>query len=354
MKRIAFFQADLGVGGIQKSIVNLLRNLDYEQYEADLYLSERGEFWTQDFPERLHIKYLPPVPRYLSFVPFDLARKLYRFDFSACPVYDLAVDFNSYQFSCALGATTVPARYRVQWIHNDVRIKLSEEWKYRVLWHFFKGKFKYYDEFVAVSDALIEPFRTMSGIVDTKIRTIQNYIDVSEIHEKMRLSPEDLKLDEHCVNFVALGRLCHQKGYDIMLDVFGKACESRDDLRLFIIGDGPDRTALEERAEAPDLNGRVVFLGNQSNPYCYMDKMDAFLSTSRYEGQPLNIMEAMAVGLPLYCAKNLEKYTRGLNGMEDLPAAIAAAKKTEKHPDDLLAYNREILEGIAALADSGS
>ena len=62
MKRIAFFQADLGVGGIQKSIVNLLRNMDYEQYEVDLYLSEKGEFWTQDFPEQLRIKYLPPVP----------------------------------------------------------------------------------------------------------------------------------------------------------------------------------------------------------------------------------------------------------------------------------------------------
>ena len=45
MKRIAIFQSDLGVGGIQKSIVNLLRNLDYEQVQVDLYLSERSAFW---------------------------------------------------------------------------------------------------------------------------------------------------------------------------------------------------------------------------------------------------------------------------------------------------------------------
>ena len=98
------------------------------------------------------------------------------------------------------------------------------------------------------------------------------------------------------------------------------------------------------------LQDKVVFLGNQENPYCYMSRMDAFLSTSRYEGQPLNIMEAMAVGLPLYCAKNLEQYTEGLVGIEDLAGALAAARKTELHPDDLAAYNGKILESIAALA----
>lgn len=351
MKRIAFFQNDLGVGGIQKSLVNLLKNLDYDRVEVDLYLSERTKFWNVDFPKQLNIKYLKPIPRICSFMSYDLARKLVKLDFSGCGEYDLAVDFNSYQFSCSLGATTVPAKKRVMWVHNNVEIKLGDEWKYRVLWHFFKGKFKYYDEFVCVSRALVEPFKKMSGMSSKRFNVIQNFIDVSEIREKMAQEPESLAIDESCVNFVALGRLCHQKGYDIMLDVFRKACDKRDDLRLYIIGGGPDMEELKKQAESLGISGKVNLLGNQSNPYCYMAKMDAFISTSRYEGQPLNIMEAMAVGLPLYCSKNLEKYTEGLQGYENLADVVAEAQKCEKTPDDLKTYNTEIVEGIIRLAN---
>lgn len=350
MKRIAFFQSDLGVGGIQKSIVNLLRNLDYSRFQVDLYLSENTEFWTHDFPKELNIRYLKPIPRIWSFLPFELAKKGVRYDFPAGVEYDLAVDFNSYQCSCAVGALTVPAKKRVMWIHNDVRIKLQNEWKYRVLWRAFKGKFQYYDGFVPVSRALEEPFRAMSGVVDKPFTVIQNYIDVGEIHRKMAEDCPDLELDDNCLNLVALGRLCHQKGYDLMLDIFAEASRQRDDLRLYIIGDGPDRAALEEQRERLGLRDKVHFLGNQPNPFRYMARMDAFLSTSRYEGQPLNIMEAMAVGLPLYCSKNLEKYTEGLQGIQDLAAALAAARKTGKRPDDLAAYNGEILNRIAKLA----
>ncbi len=350
MKRIAFFQSDLGVGGIQKSIVNLLRNLDYSRFQVDLFLAEKTEFWTNDFPKELNIRYLKPIPRIYSFLPFELAKKRIRYDFPEGLTYDLAVDFNSYQCSCAVGALTVPAKKRVMWIHNDVRIKLRNEWKYRVLWHFFQGKFKYYDGFVPVSKALEEPFRAMSGVEDKPFTVIQNYIDVGEIHLKMAEECPDLELDESCLNFVALGRLCHQKGYDLMLDIFAEALKQRGDLRLYIIGDGPDRRALEEQRERLGLTGKVHFLGNQPNPYRYMTRMDAFLSTSRYEGQPLNIMEAMAVGLSLYCAKNLEQYTEGLRGYEDLVPALVSARKTEKRPDDLAAYNGEILRRIGALA----
>ena len=150
MKRIAFFQDNLDVGGIQKSIMNLLRNFDYEGYQVDLYLSDRKSFWHVDFPEQLTIKYLPHIPRIYSFMPFDTAKKLVHLDFSDCEEYDLAIDFNSYQFSCALGALTVPAKRRVMWIHNNVSVKLQNEWKYRVLWSNFKDKFKYYDEFVVL------------------------------------------------------------------------------------------------------------------------------------------------------------------------------------------------------------
>ena len=317
----------------------------------DLYLSENTEFWDIEFPEQLNIKHLKPISSIFKFIPFDIARKIAAPDFSGVEEYDLAIDFNSYQFSCAAGATTVPAKRRVMWVHNNVEIKLGDEWKYRLLWFFFKGKFKYYDKFICVSNALVEPFRKMSKVKNKDFGVIQNFIDVSEIRRKSMEKPDGFSVDDSCMNFVALGRLCHQKGYDIMLDCFAKACEKRDDIRLYIIGGGPDEAALKEQAGNLGISDKVYFLGNQSNPFAYMDMMDAFLSTSRYEGQPLNIMEAMAVGLPLYCSKNLEQYSKGLVGRENMVEALVNAKKEAKHPDDLAAYNQEIIDSIINLAN---
>jgi len=352
MKKVAIFQSDLGVGGIQKSIINLLKNLDYSKLDVELYLSDNTEFWNIDFPGSLKIKYLKPINSIFKFMPFDIARKLAAPDFPACEEYDLAIDFNSYQFSCAAGATCIPAKRRVMWVHNNVEIKLGDEWKYRLLWFFFKGKFKYYDKFICVSNALVEPFKKMSKVSNKEFGVIQNYIDVSEIRRKSEEKPADFSVDENCMNFVALGRLCHQKGYDIMLDYFAKACLQRDDIRLYIIGGGPDEATLKELANNLGIADKVCFLGNQNNPFAYMNMMDAFISTSRYEGQPLNIMEAMAVGLPLYCSKNLEQYSEGLVGKEDMIEALVNAKKEAKHPDDLQSYNQQIIDSVVELANS--
>ena len=101
--------------------------------------------------------------------------------------------------------------------------------------------------------------------------------------------------------------------------------------------------------------GWYAQLGGDETPLAdsIMDRMDAFLSTSRYEGQPLNIEEAKAIGLPVYCTKNLEQYTEAVHGLEEaeLRQAILTAEKQPKHPDDLEEYNRIILESIYALAE---
>lgn len=339
------------MGGIQKSLVNLLNHLDYERFEVDLYLFRKESFWEEELPEKLRVRVLKPAPRLCAFLPFELARRLIRYDFGGRE-YDLAVDFNSYQVSCAAAALSVPARKRVMWVHNDVERKLREEWKYRVLWHFFKGKFRYYDEFVCVSAALEDPFRRMSGMGETPCRVIQNYIDVPQLRRLAEREPEErLRPDPAYVNLAALGRLCRQKGYDVMLEQFRLACGRRDDLRLYIIGDGPERAALEKRASDPALAGRVFFLGSQPNPFCLLRLMDGFVSSSRYEGQPLNLMEARALGLPLYCTANLERYCEGLRGTDDLAAALAGAKKAEKRPESLESYDRQILDSFAALAE---
>ncbi|MBQ9545512.1 MAG: glycosyltransferase [Clostridia bacterium] len=353
MKKICIVQTDFNVGGIQRSLFNLLRNLDYSKYEIDLLLFERGGFFEGALPEKLNVIYLEKPSKKFSFMSFDSVLKKYS---PALPDkrYDLAIDFNSYQNTCAAITKKLDASVRVMWIHNDVKIKLKNEWKYRVLWHFFKGKFKIYDRFAAVSEGLVEPFCEISGVDGKKVCVIPNYVDSEEIVRMSSDEPENFKVDPECFNLVALGRLCRQKGFDILIKAFAEAYAERKDLRLYIIGDGEDRGDLEELAGRLRLKDKVFLVGNRKNPFSCMARCDAFVSSSRYEGQGLNILEAKVLGLPLIITSNLEKYTScGVRGTDDLAGALKAAVKKNRSPDLLEEYDRRVLGAFDSLAGIG-
>ena len=349
MKKIAIFQCDFNVGGIQKALLNILNDIDYTQCQVDVYVFDDQVFFQMPEHENLKIIFCKPYPFLNRLVYFEL---LHRFAPrpAADKEYDVAIDFNSYRNECAVGAITVKAKKRIMWIHNDVEIKQRHEFKYRILWHFFKAKFKYFDEFCAVSPGIIDGFRRVSGIYDKKITAIPNHINTAEIFEKAK-APVDFAVDPAQYNLCTMGRICHQKGFDILMTYMARVCEARPDMHLYLLGDGPDREKLTSQSASLGLTDAVTLLGNQSNPFPYVDQMDGFVLTSRYEGQGLMIWEAKTLGLEIFITDNLEKYNPGIPGCRDIVSALIAAERKEKVYDDLSGYNaaiearlREVLE----------
>ena len=349
MKRIAIFQSDLRVGGIQKALVNILNELDYSQCQVDLYLYDEGSFFDMPSHENLRVIRLKPFFASLDrFVHFNLLCAVSK-DVTGGIPYDVAVDFNSYHNDCAVGTIKSNAAKKVMWIHNDMEVKLRNEPKYRVLWHFFKGKFSHYDAFAAVSPGIIEGFRRASGQRDKPIVAIPNHIDTGEIFRKKDQSV-DFHPDPGKLNLCSVGRICHQKGYDLLMDILAEVQRVRQDFHFYLIGDGPDRKALLRQIDALGLAEHVTLLGNQPNPFQYLDKLDGFVLTSRYEGQGIVIWEAKALGLPLYISKNLEPYNPGISGCDDMVQALIQAQKPAwKQYDPLSAYNAAISRSLYAL-----
>ena len=349
MKKIAIFQCDMRIGGIQKALVNILSEIDYTQCIVDLYLFDSERYF--DMPERENLNVIELKPYFFlnRVVYFEILRKFF-------PVvktdmeYDIAIDFNSYRNECAVGALKVKAKKRVIWIHNDVEIKKQNEPKYQVLWHFFKKKFNYFDEFCAVSPGIIDGFRRTSGIYDKRVTAIPNHIDTEEIFRK-REETIDFEVDPAHYNLCTMGRICHQKGFDILMEQFAQVVKEREDMRLFLLGDGPDRTKLEKQISALGLDEYVTLLGNQANPFPYLAKMDGFVLTSRYEGQGLVIWEAKTLGLELFISKNLEPYNPDIPGRENIAQALITAERRPKNPDYLREYNRQIGESIRAVLE---
>lgn len=349
MKKIAIFQSDFKVGGIQKALLNILGDIDYDKCIVDVYVYDDKVFFELPEHENLNIIFCRPYPFLNRLVYFDILRR-----FAPKPVtgteYDVAIDFNSYRNECAIGALSVKAKKRVMWIHNDVEIKKRSEPKYKVLWHFFKGKLKYFDEFAAVSPGIIDGFRRVSGIYDKKITPIPNHIDTAEIFRKAE-QPLDFEVDPAQYNLCTMGRICHQKGFDILAGYMAKVHQARPDIHLYLLGDGPDREKLEQQIAELGLQDTITLLGNQSNPFNYLKKMDGFVLTSRYEGQGLVIWEAKTLGLEIFITDNLEKYNPGISGYGDIVAALISAQRKEKIPDDLARYNADIAASLNRLLE---
>lgn len=343
MKKIAIFTDNLNVGGIQKSLVNMLNMIDYKKFIIDVYLFEKKNFY--DIPKQANIIYLNKPFKLLNFIPFKIAYKIYN-PRIVNNEYDLSIDFDSYQMHTAIGALKVNSKRKSIWVHNDIKLKMKEEPKYRILHFFFKNKYKYFDIYNAVSKGALDSFKELENYDHKIYNVIPNYINVNEIRDKM-LEQCELKVNPYKTNIVTLGRLCHQKGIDIMLRNISELNNYRNDFHLYIIGDGPDKRALEKQAEYLGIRDKVTFLGNQKNPFKYLNIMDLFYLTSRYEGQGMVILEAMVVGLDILIPKRLEKYCPLVKGNKtEIQYLRNYKKKQKKDFNNLNEYNNKITKKL--------
>ena len=98
---------------------------------------------------------------------------------------------------------------------------------------------------------------------------------------------------------LAVARLVPQKGLDLLIRAFASLHESvRSGWRIVLVGDGPERDALEVLAQQQGIREQVVFEGFQPDPLRYMQRASIFTLPSRFEGMPNALLEAMAAGLP--------------------------------------------------------
>ncbi len=94
---------------------------------------------------------------------------------------------------------------------------------------------------------------------------------------------------------LAVGRLGAEKGFDLLLDAFAASAAVRTHT-LVILGEGPARAALEAQVRRLGLEGRVILPGFEPAVAAYLDRCDLFILSSRYEGMPNALLEAMRAG----------------------------------------------------------
>ncbi|CAN7212548.1 glycosyltransferase family 4 protein [Paraburkholderia terricola] len=96
---------------------------------------------------------------------------------------------------------------------------------------------------------------------------------------------------------ISVGRLHEQKQYDLLITVFGSLADAFPEWDLWIWGDGPERARLEAQVADAALKERVFLPGKTVDPWAEMARSDVFVLSSRFEGLPMALMEAMGVGM---------------------------------------------------------
>ncbi len=141
----------------------------------------------------------------------------------------------------------------------------------------------------------------MQGLDTQKLSYIPNGIDIADYQntgqrESMR---SQLGVGAGCHLIGLVGRLSAEKSVDRALHTIARLTAMRHDVKLLLVGDGPERESLVTLADDLKISDRVIFAGWQKDARPYYQAMDLLLLSSLTEGMPNVVLEAMAMGVPV-------------------------------------------------------
>lgn len=160
--------------------------------------------------------------------------------------------------------------------------------------------YRFADAIIAVSHGVAKDFSVYSGIPLQRIEVVYNPI-ISEHFIQERDQPADHPLlleDEKRPMILGVGRLTEQKDFQTLLRAFDRVAKERP-ARLIILGEGEARQALESLATELNIQNSVYFPGITGNPLVFMKRASVFVLSSKWEGLPGALIQALACGCPV-------------------------------------------------------
>ncbi|MEM7413017.1 MAG: glycosyltransferase [Myxococcota bacterium] len=204
------------------------------------------------------------------------------------------------------------------------------------------------DAILAVSAGVAADLAAVTGLGPERIRVTGNPVvtpDLPRLAEQRPVHPWCAPEAPPLV--LAVGKLKPQKGFDVLLDAFARLRSQRV-ARLAILGVGPERGALERQAARLGLAQDVAFPGFVANPFAWMAQCALFVCSSRFEGLPGALIQALACGAPVVSTACPSGPTEILGDtlpdalvpVEDAAALAAAMARTLEAPGDAATRRR--------------
>lgn len=346
-KSILFVAFGLGIGGIEKCLVNLVNALPEEKYDIDVLLMNAQYDLKPQIKESVHfldeftyivldirtilnemrcrgeyIKHLGKLFRYavyriadkLGFTPWRIHGRLPKH-------YDIAVAYSQNGEAPYYVMDRVQADRKVLWYHNGAYEKIGKAYALD------QKYYTQYDYVVGVSDFCKQLLCEKFSFRDGQLVVLQNICDVPGIlRSSMEFKPQSFSGDSF--HIVTVGRMAMEKGVDLALEACRILCDEGKNICWHWIGNGDLLHAIQSQIAELGLEGRFVPEGNQTNPYPYIANCDLYVQTSRYESYSMTTMEAKILHKPIVITGvgGMKKLIRsGENGLITEPDARAIA-----------------------------
>jgi glycosyltransferase involved in cell wall biosynthesis len=294
--KIIFVITGTGVGGAEKMLYHTIKGLNPERYTARLCsLKKKGEFACRLEEEGLEVYSLnmrneTTLEGWLTSIRALVL--LVRYFMKERPAI-----VHSFLFSANILARIAGYLTGVPVIISSVRVMGGEQ-----KWHHFIDRVTAFmaDHVVAVSDGVKEHVVRNAHLPERKVSTIYNGVvvgNIAAIDASALMNDIGLKAAERIL--IAAGRLHRQKGYDLLLQALSVVQESFPGVKLLILGEGEEEKSLKKLAHSLELSEKVLFLGLRSDVDRLLHCSEIFVLSSRWEGFPNVLLEAMAAGKPV-------------------------------------------------------
>ena len=306
-KKILIRIGSLRHGGAEKVLVTFLKNLSPEKYEIDLLLNLYSGKYLKDVPSWINIYYLNKgemiTTNRLQDIPQKAFRVIYQGILKKFPqlLYKYILPNKTYdiEFAAIHGMadeilnTPNQSSKKIVWIHND--LSNIPEYTTERLKSFFQ-----FDQILVISEKINQLFLNLASTAEeqAKVVRIYNPIDVEEIKILSKQSCEVDKVPNQ-PTFVSIGTVFPQKGFDRLLKAHKKLLNEGYPHQVWIVGDGYDFPNIKKLVEELGVEDSAKLIGFKENPYPYFTKADYYILSSRYEGYPTVLFEAMVLGKPI-------------------------------------------------------
>ncbi len=308
MIKILFLIHDLGQGGAEKVLVNLVNNMDRTKFDISVTVLFGGgvneQFLRSDI--KFNAVWSKEIPGNSKLMKLMTPEQLHKF--CVKEHYDIEVSYLEGPSARVVSGCKDMDTKLVSWIHCTMHSKKDIAQSFRS-WKEAQKCYNQFDEMVFVSEESKYAFMTHFN-PKVKKTVLYNTNDSNEIIKASREIESDFIISKECFNWCGVGRIIPVKAYDRMLRIQKKLLQKGYKTHLYILGGGSLQSELEEWCEENGVSSNVTFMGYQTNPYKYLAKFDLFVCSSLSEGFSTATTEALIVGTPVCTVK--------VSGMKEL------------------------------------